>query len=341
MVKSIVKIIAFLVILFTVLFATNKIFKFKYGDGIYDMTEFYKLPRNTVDVIILGSSHAFLNINPIVLWTEKGIASYVLGGSVQPMWNTYYYLKEAFKTQKPKLIILEAYTTTFANEYIDDSRIIKNTYGMKWSKDKIEAIKISAPQERWKNFFLDYAQYHSRYKELSSLDFSWLSKSKQNLWLGAGCALKTNTLKQKDISNVIEHRPMYEKTETYFRKTIELAKENNIPILIIKSPYADISVAQQEIYNAVEEMVNTEYGLPFINYNLFNYKTEINYETDAQDGSHLNFKGAKKFTTVLADDIKQLFDIPDRRGDTNYCTWENETTRFKEFLTKNEIDYDY
>lgn len=340
MLKSIFKTVAFLVILFTALYTANNVFKFKYWDGIYNMTEFYKLPRNTVDVIILGSSHVFLNINPIVLWTEKGIASYVLGGSSQPMWNTYYYLKEALKTQKPKLIILEAYTTTFGKEYIDDSKIIKNTYGMKWSRDKIEAIKISAPKERWKEFFLDYARYHSRYKVLTDADFELLSKAEQNVWLGGCCYIKTNKLQQKDISTVIEHRPMHEKTETYFRKTIELAQKNNIPILITVNPYAGISVAQQEIYNAVEEMVNTEYGLSFINYNLLNYKIGIDYNTDAQDVGHLNFKGAEKFSIVLAEDITKMFDIPDRRGNTNYILWENETTRFKEFLKANEIDYD-
>lgn len=83
--------ICFIVILTVVLLYTNRVFKVKYGDGIYDVTKFYELENETVDVLILGSSHAFEDFNTGTLWSEYGMAAYVLGGSVQPMWNTYYY----------------------------------------------------------------------------------------------------------------------------------------------------------------------------------------------------------------------------------------------------------
>ena len=144
--------ICFIVILTVVLLYTNRVFKVKYGDGIYDVTKFYELENETVDVLILGSSHAFEDFNTGTLWSEYGMAAYVLGGSVQPMWNTYYYLKEALKTQKPQLIVLEGYTAVYESEFIDDSRIIKNNYGLKWSRDKVNSIKISAPEARWNEF---------------------------------------------------------------------------------------------------------------------------------------------------------------------------------------------
>ena len=105
--KSIIKTIAFLLILFTSLYFTDSALRLKSSDGIYSLKKFYEQDENSIDVLILGSSHAFENFNTGVLWEEQGIASYVLGGSWQPVWNTYYYLKEALKTQKPKLIILE------------------------------------------------------------------------------------------------------------------------------------------------------------------------------------------------------------------------------------------
>ena len=80
----------------TVIFASvDGILKVKYVDGIYSMKRFYELEDDSVDVLFLGSSHVFETYNTSVLWDEYGIASYVLGGSVQPMWNTYFYMKEA------------------------------------------------------------------------------------------------------------------------------------------------------------------------------------------------------------------------------------------------------
>ena len=69
-----------LLILLMVLAGINRVFKMKYGDGIYSLTKFYEQKKDSVDVLVLGSSHAFENINTGTLWDEYGMASYVLGG---------------------------------------------------------------------------------------------------------------------------------------------------------------------------------------------------------------------------------------------------------------------
>ena len=86
--KTVVRITGFLLILLMVLAGINRVFKMKYGDGIYSLTKFYEQKKDSVDVLVLGSSHAFENINTGTLWDEYGMASYVLGGSRQPSWNT-------------------------------------------------------------------------------------------------------------------------------------------------------------------------------------------------------------------------------------------------------------
>lgn len=128
--RSVTRIISFLIIFALVFFCWNSIFKVKDSDGIYDLTKMYDLDDDTVDVLILGSSHAFESFNTGTLWDDHGMASYICGGSVQPMWNTYYYLKEVLKTQSPKLIVLEGFCTIVDSEYADDPQIIKNNYGL-------------------------------------------------------------------------------------------------------------------------------------------------------------------------------------------------------------------
>ena len=44
----------------------------------------------------------------------------------------------------------------------------------------------------------------------------------------------------------------------------------------------------------------------------------LDFTSDFADGHHLNYKGSPKFTRLLAQDIKNSFDIPDRRGDEAY-----------------------
>ena len=119
--KNIVKSICFTLIAVLLFGNFIKIFRFKYGDGIYPLDIFYEQEENSIDVMFFGSSHIFENVNTGVLWDEHGIAAFNLCGSIQPLWNTYYYIKEALKTQSPKLIVVDVYRALEELEYIDDN----------------------------------------------------------------------------------------------------------------------------------------------------------------------------------------------------------------------------
>lgn len=331
--KSTLRMICFIVILTVALLYTNRVFKVKYGDGIYDVTKFYELGNETVDVLILGSSHAFEDFNTGTLWNEYGMAAYVLGGSVQPMWNTYYYLKEALKTQKPQLIVLEGYTAVYETEFIDDSRIIKNNYGLKWSRDKVNSIKISAPEERWNEFLLEYVQYHTRYTELGAADFL---KNQGNRyyddWKGFGCNMATMPLTSADMGGVTQRAPLYQKTEEYYRKTLELAQGEGIPVIVVISPYAEINEGQQQKLNSAGDIA-AEYGVPFVNCNLLTGEMGIDYATDAADGNHLNYRGNQKYTTYIGAYLKANFEISDRREERRYDTWQRNADYIEQMIT--------
>lgn len=335
--KSIIRIICFIMILGTVLLCVNHVLKLKYSDGIYDMTKFYELEDDSVDVLILGSSHAYQSFNTGVLWNDYGIASYVLGGSVQPIWNTYYYLKEALKTQTPELIVLEGYCVYQNHKFADDSRIICNTYGMKWSKDKIDAIKISSPKERWNEFIIGYTQYHTRYSELSKEDF-YKNKGNPlyNDWKGFGCNMATKARESTDVTGMDGRSPLYRKSEEYYRKTIELAQENNIPIVVVIAPYAGINGDVELLFNTASDIAS-EYNVNFINCNLSLSEIGIDYTTDAADGNHLNYKGNQKFTRYIGALLKDNYVISDHRGDTNYASWQRNADYISQQIYNQEL----
>ncbi len=122
-----------------------------------------------------------------------------------------------------------------------------NNYGLHWSKDKVDSIRISSPEERWAEFLLEYIQYHTRYRELSAADF--LSNQNNRLyddWKGFGCSMVTTPLESIDVSGVTDRVKLYEKTEKYYRAAIELAQENDIPIVVFISPYAGITKYHQQ-----------------------------------------------------------------------------------------------
>lgn len=319
--KRLVRGLIFVGLLFSMLCCFKRVFSIKTGDGILSMQKFYEQEEDTVDVLVIGSSHAFTDINTAVLWENHGIASYILGGAQQPLWNSYYCLEEALKTQTPKLIVLEAYMTTFSGDYLESNYIISNTYGMKWSKTKFDAISASVPEENRMEYLLDYVQYHSRYNDISSIDFvKDQGERKYENWKGYVCQTGIKGFSTVEVTGTTERRPMSEKSELYFRRIIELAQEKEIPICVIVSPYPVISQTEEEIYNYVSDIC-MEYGVNYRNYNYEFEEMGIDLATDYCDEVHLNDVGGVKFTRLLGEYLKDNYEIPDRRGDAKWVSW--------------------
>lgn len=320
--KRIFRVTGFGALLLITLAVANGILTFKYRDGIYSMQKFYEQEEGTVDVLVLGPSLAYADVNTAVLWNDYGISAFNLAGSIQPLWNTYYYLKEALKYQRPKVIVLEASLVTMVDDYPDNSRIIKNVCGMRWSRDKLEAIKVSAPKEKWGEYLLGYTQYHSRYDEITWEDFVANKGSLQyDNWKGFMCTMGTMEQEAQDITGVVKRAELSQKTETYYRKVIELAGEEEIPLLIVISPYATVSERAQSYFNRASDIA-AEYGVPFVNYNLFYKELGIDYQEDASDVMHLNYKGNQKYTRHLGKYLSEHYNLPDHRGDEAYASWE-------------------
>ncbi len=323
--KNFSKITAFL-LAFVILFTSAVyVLDFKYLDSIYKVDSFYELEDNTVDVLVLGSSHAYQGINTAVLWREYGISAFNFCGAAQPIWNTYYYLEEALKTQTPKAIILDTYYVYMSDDYTDASTAVKNTYGLKWSETKKEAIKASFNQEKvGKQYFFEILQYHSRYSDLSKTDFSpyQANKDMYENHKGFYCYFKSAEVPEENYSYVKSYRQLSEKVEMYYRKIFELANSKGIPVIATAIPFKSDSKLQ-ESYNEARYIAEKEYGAEFYNF-MAEYKNELglDYKKDFADSQHLNHMGNTKLSQFFGKILREDYGVPDRRGDEKYQSWE-------------------
>lgn len=318
------KTLCFLLLLIMVLSRADGVLSIKAFDGLYTMEKFYEQEDESVDLLVMGSSHAFVGVDPGLLWEEFGIPSYDLGGGAQPFWNTYYFLKEALKTQKPRLVVLDAFAATFTEEYGDNGRAVSNTFGLKWSRDKIEAMKLSAPPDMLSSFLLGYCQYHSRSRELSREDFmkNKGDDAKYGDWKGSYISTNVNAQEWPADTQTEERIAMTPKTEEWYRKTIELAQSSGLPLLIVVNPYPGITVYHQAFYNTAADIA-AEYGVPFVNFNQDFDALDLDPATGYYDSHHMNIWGSREFTSQLGRYLKEHYDLPDRRGDPGYQSWEN------------------
>lgn len=324
--RMITKIIGFLTIVILVGYYFMNILCCKYADGTMQMENYYKEKPETIDVICLGSSHTFCNINPKTLWEEFGIASYDLASSLQPFWNSFFYLKEALLYQKPKLVILDVFRAMETNEYIDHSRIIKNTFGISSFCNRFSAIWHSSPEYQRIHYCLAYPAYHRRYSDISKADFIPQSNSHKNektLVFSKGLFLFTNTSEQLEpkIEIPSSGRSLSAKTTEYLFKIIELCKDNHIPLLLCVTPYAGINVNHEAYYTTVQAIAREE-GIPFINFNHCYRNIGLDFSKDMADSNHLNHRGSAKFSRFLGEYIKTQYNLSDHRGEIEYDSYE-------------------
>ncbi len=297
--RSAIRIICFLAVLCLVLAYVCQVLKPKNDEGIYDMQLFYELPEDSVELLVLGSEYAAYAFNTGTLWREQGIPAFILSGYRQPMWNSYHYLIEALKTQTPGLVILEASMAAADEPYMDDISVIRNTFGMKWSRNRIEAIKASVPKARWTEFLLSCTQYHGRYKEITFNDvLPYKGDVMYENWKGTRIGNGPDQYDADQTAGVTERKSLEPRTEEYYRKIIELCREKDIPLLIAVAPHAATEQKQTRFNTAAD--IAGEYRVPFIavtpefndylaeNYNFPDHREdEKKYSTWDRDAEYL------------------------------------------------------
>ena len=150
--KNIVRLL-FVLILLASFYLISTVLSVKSSHGIDQKEGMYWQPHNSIDAVMMGTSHIHCDVNTGLLWEEYGIASYDYSGAEQPLWMTYFYLKELYKYQNPEVIILDLYAPARFKEDYQYTWISENIYGMRFSLNKLEMLSVSVEASRLFDYF--------------------------------------------------------------------------------------------------------------------------------------------------------------------------------------------
>lgn len=316
-------ILILLILLYFVYLNITKIYIPKNDFGYSQITSYYEQPKNIVDVIFIGSSQIFTEIDNGILFDEYGITSFNLASGNQNVCTSYYYLKEALKYQKPKLVFVDLYSLFLndnANSFLDD--VFAGISGLRNTPLKYEFIFDSIIPTKYKIlYFFGLPVFHDR-KDLTFRDFTnnngykYWENTKGYVPFKEKLVLTEKEYTKHNISAKVSDYKL-----SYFRKIIELCNDNNIQLIFFKTPiYDPDSQGFRLSYNALKKYVNLEYINNDVYFLDMNEKTKnigLDYKTDFNDEVHLNFLGANKFTNYIGKLIKNSFNIEDRRNEKN------------------------
>jgi len=315
--------IVFAVLLAALLSYTLYVLVPKYDYGICSITNLYQQEDDTVDVLVLGTSLAYGGVNTNVLWEEYGIAAYNLCGAEQPYWISYYYLQEALKTQHPQVIVLDAKPATYPDDYSRRGRAFLGTTGIKDPIIRLRALLSSVAPENYASFVAGFPQLHSYYPDVTLDNFAYPPNNggRGFDWEGYIESTETEVHSKPSLVWSSTKKNVNPRQVEYFRKTVELAQRENIPVMVIGIPNPDYA-NDHMYYNTLWEVAD-EYGVPHVNYNDPTNRYGLLYSSCFSDWQHLNVKGSVIFSRKLGADLKEMFPLPDRRLDEGYDAWRN------------------
>lgn len=319
------ELILFSVLLAFGLYTANTALELKKTGATRTVHEFYAQPKGTVDVLLLGSSKVGINLDAETFWKTNGISAYALWGGTQPVWNTYYYLKEALSCTTPKAVVVEVSGVTKDFNYSPEGQQYTNTFGLRPSGNKLEAVRVSTQQDRWFELFTGAPIYHTRYAELTGSDFDSFFWSKKDWVDRKGTAVQyasTSETAIEDATGIDECAFLPEKQEYYLRRIIDLCREKNIPLVFIATQTWERE-DDQPYFNSVQKIADS-FEVPFINFNLLD--SEIGFVIEdmfPDDYGHVNMKGARKNSYYLSRYLADRYGLEDHRGDPKYQSWEN------------------
>lgn len=306
-------ILAFILLITSVLITPAGFRYKKYFDMLETRSLISEEKENSIDVLFIGDSLAYSSVSPMEIWKEYGITSYVCATSRQILPISKAYLEQAFETQKPKAVILEA------------NAIYRRPNG----GDKL--------LPRLENLFSVFL-YHDRWKTAAnSFVPRFLRGSVRDDFKGFVCYRQTEPLLKTDYMKYTDEKEKIDDRNIEFLKEIkELCRENGAQLVLFNAPNA--MHWSYKKHNGADELAKN-LGVAYFDMNLMTDEISIDWKTDTRDkGDHLNYLGAVKVSKYLGKYLKNTFGFDDRRGDENYADW-NEALEKYQFYAQTTLEY--
>lgn len=309
----------------------------------------YAEKKKSLDMIYIGSSSCYRYWQPLTAWEEEGFTSYDFGTSALAPQVIKYYIEEVRKTQKPSLYVIDVRPFQYGDEpapygatFMHSEPVIRRSTGsFNYSINQINMINtcVKDPTERL-SYYFDFIKYHSNVDQAFDDVASFLKGENQDLidyttnkkthhykgHLIAG-KISPEPLVFQDFSSIKEETPLPDELNTIYLDLLRYIKKLNVPTLFIVCPYIQ-QESHKMRYNYMARIAN-ENGIGFLNVHDEYEKTLIDFESDLYDENHVNVVGAEKYTKYLVNYLKEHYDLPDKRTNDSYISWNKDLAQFK------------
>lgn len=277
--------------------------------------DFYDLHENSLDMVFIGSSHSYCTFDPEIFDSTLGTSSFQMGTPLQHADTTYYSLQEIYRTQTPKVVVMELYW-----DVVDDDFEMKQANSffevLENPSLKAEYIKEVFPLGEKAKYFLlplrfqqDYFAYEANELEKTIEEKYQVEKKKKQAQQGEEyyrskgyvyCDMgmlpdeynKTNQYRDLDG----EKWEFSKKQKKYIKNIARLCEEKGSQLVLVTAPIANVSLDYIENYPSIHDKLADfakDLEVPYIDYNWINLKDGFLSNQHFRDDAHLNHSGVE------------------------------------------------
>jgi len=315
----------------------GKLTSYKYIETLPEgsFTSDFYAEKNNHDVIFLGDCEVYTSFSPIELYQDYGITSFVRGNSQQLIPQSYYILVETLKYEKPKVVVLSVNAMRYSK---NDSKEEYNRLLLDKMKLSLEKIKLYAyskyDNESFISYLLPLFRYHNRITSLTSEDINYLFKERIVSHNGFLINQNVKPLEVLPSKKILDDYYFSRENYEYLEKMVRLCKDNNITLILEKSP--TIYPYWYEEYDEQIISFSNNYHLDYYNF-LNDENIGIDYQTDTYDaGIHLNLNGARKLTKYFGEILKDKYGLVNHQNDDKINNeYKEKIVRYNDEIFKN------
>lgn len=266
-------------------------------------------PEHSLDVLVIGDSESFSAISPMQMWEEHGFSAYVCGTVGQYLNESYHYLRQAFETQSPKVVLLET------NAIYRDSSLSNYLFA------KGELL-------------FPVLRYHDRWKSMKPGDcFRRIKYTHIEEFKGFQIADITQPGPTEEYMIPTDEAENIPGMNRINLREIQTFCEGHGAELVLVSVPSRLNWNYKR-HNGIAAYAE-KYGISYLDLNLEREAVSIDWETDTRDaGDHMNYAGAVKVTDYLGNYLKEAYDLPDHRKEPGYERWRESLKQYRAAVGK-------
>ena len=330
--RNLLRSVVFLLVLAIAVLSIQVVFSNGMQQQNYDMLRGFDLEKKgRLDGVYIGSSNVHYFWQPLMGWSDHGIAVWNYATSSMAAATVKYYLMQAHKRQPDALYIISINTFKYLTSEVNEPKRLHYSLDyFPWSINRLKATHDLVNRSPDKGlaaleYYLPIIRFHSRWSKLETWELGGPDNS-YKATRSSGDFLTHSIVMPKDFSVTDAREPLSDDMATLIGELLDYCDANRVNALFVKCPQ-NLSAEEQGRLNTILDIA-AERGYPGLDLMQGLDETGIDLRMDYVDDKHTNVHGSLKYSKVLGDYLVENYHFEDKRGRADWSDWDSAALKY-------------